>query len=80
MKEILSSIPQVSEWLDLLTSAGYDVLLTDTNAQATLFVPVNSAFSAGIDAEPLRKEKTMQELISNAPDVRTPLAGYSGKI
>lgn len=81
IKDVLSEIPQVSQWLDLLNSAGYDsVLLDDTNAQATLFVPINSAFNAAIDAEPLRKEKTMQELVSNAPDVRAPLAGYSGTL
>ncbi|KAL4534572.1 hypothetical protein Ndes2526A_g05460 [Nannochloris sp. 'desiccata'] len=78
LKEILSSIPQVSQWLDLLISVGYEsILLTDTDAQVTLLVPVNSAFSAGIDAQPLRDEETLQQLISNAPDVRTPLAGYS---
>jgi hypothetical protein len=81
LKEILSSIPQVSQWLDLLTSVGYEsILLTDTNTQGTVLVPVNSAFNAGINAQPLRNETTLKQLISNAPDVRTPLAGYSGTL
>ena len=54
-----------------------NVLLNDRNARVTLLVPVNSAFDAAIDATPLRSEHTLQELISNAPDVTMPLVGYS---
>lgn len=53
------------------------MLLNDKSTQATLLVPINSAFSAGIDAQPLRPEEDMQELIINAPDIVNPLVGYS---
>ncbi|KAH7618596.1 hypothetical protein Ndes2526B_g05507 [Nannochloris sp. 'desiccata'] len=75
--EVLAAIPEASQWLDLITRVGGNVLLNDRSTRATLLVPINSAFSAGIDAEPLRPEKTMQALISNAPDIVNPLVGYS---
>jgi uncharacterized surface protein with fasciclin (FAS1) repeats len=76
--EVLASIPEASQWLQLLKNAGLaPVLLSDQNVQATLLVPVNSAFSAGVDARPQRQERTMQELIASAPDLTAPLAGYS---
>ena len=53
------------------------MVLNDKKIQATLLVPINSAFTAGIDAQPLRPETTMQELIINAPDIVNPLVGYS---
>jgi uncharacterized surface protein with fasciclin (FAS1) repeats len=73
----LAAIPEASQWLALLKRAGGNVLLSDKSTQTTLLVPINSAFNAGIDAQPLRPENTMQELINNAPDIVNPLVGYS---
>jgi len=79
--QVLSSIPDVSQWLALLKNAGIEnVPLSDPTVQTTLLVPVNSAFTAAIDAAPQRPEKTIGELIGNAPDIVAPLAGYSGKM
>ena len=76
--EVLAAIPETSKWLDLMKSVGLEnVLLNYNGAQKTLLVPVNSAFSAGINAQPLRPETTLEALIANAPDARLPLAGYS---
>jgi hypothetical protein len=75
--EVLAAIPEASQWLDLMKKAGGNVLLNDKSTQATLLVPINSAFTAGVDAQPLRPEKNMQELIINAPDIVNPLVGYS---
>jgi hypothetical protein len=78
--QVLAGIPEASQWLQLLKNAGLDaVLLSDPKVQATLFVPINSAFGAGIDAQPLRQEKTLQELLTAAPELTAPLAGYSGE-
>ena len=77
---VLAAIPEASLWLELLKSAGLDVVvLGDRSVQKTLLVPINSAFTAGIDASPLRPETTLGALITNSPDARIPLAGYSGK-
>lgn len=76
--QVLASIPEVLRWYQLLQNAGLDaVLLNYPKAQATVLVPINSAFDAQIDAMPLRPEHSMAELIQNAPDLVSPLAGYS---
>jgi hypothetical protein len=59
-------------------SVGLGMLLDDRSVQSTLLVPVTSALSAGINAAPLREERTLADLIRNAPEVLNPLIGYSG--
>lgn len=78
LSSVLSSIPEASQWLALLRRSGLEsVILNDKNTRTTLLVPINSAFSAQIDTQPLRSERSMQELINNAPDIVMPLVGYS---
>lgn len=77
---VLAAVPQASRWLSLVQRAGLEtVLLNDTAAQTTLLVPVDSAFGTGIDARPLRPERNMSALVDAAPDIITPLVGYSGE-
>lgn len=76
---VLASIPEASQWLQLLQNAGADrLILSNPSASKTLLVAVNSAFGAAINAAP-RPETYMGALIANAPDIVAPLAGYSGE-
>lgn len=78
--EVLAAIPEASQWLQLLKNAGLDaVLLSDRSVQATVFVPVNSAFGAGIDLRPLFQEGTLQDLLTSNPGLANSLGAYSGR-
>lgn len=75
--EVLQSIG-ATKWHDLLADSGFKTVLLDPkDVQATLLVPVDQAFFTPINAEPLRSEKTMDELVYYAPDIKKPLAGAS---
>ena len=75
--QVLQSIG-ATKWYSLLADSGFKTgILDDTTVQVTLLVPVNQAFFTPIDAEPLRQEKTMDELVYYAPEIKKPLAGTS---
>lgn len=75
--EVLKSIG-ATKWYDLLADGGFKTVLLDPkDVQATLLVPVDQAFFTPINGEPLRSEKTMDELVYYAPDIKKPLAGAS---
>lgn len=75
--EVLKQIG-ATKWYELLTDAGLKTVLLDPkNIQTTVLVPVDQAFYKPIDAQPLRQEKTMDELVYYAPEIAKPLAGAS---
>ncbi len=60
----------------LLQDAGLRTLILDPkDVQATLLVPVDESFFYDIDAAPLREERSIDELIYYAPELKKPLAG-----
>ena len=65
-----------TRWKKVLTDAGLKTLLLDArDAQATVLVPLDYTFFSPIDAQPLRDEKTIDELLFYAPELKKPLAG-----
>lgn len=55
------------------------MLLTNPKTSITLLVPVDSAFNASINAQPLRDESTLDQLVLDAPEIQNPLVGYHGE-
>lgn len=65
-----------TKYYQLLQDAGLrTVILDPKDVQATLLVPVDEAFFYEIDATPLREERSIDELIYYAPELKKPLAG-----
>jgi hypothetical protein len=65
-----------TRWKKVLTDAGLKTVLLDArDAQATVLVPLDYTFFSPIDAQPLRDEKTIDELLFYAPELKKPLAG-----
>jgi hypothetical protein len=67
-----------TKYYELLQAAGLKTVIMDPrDVQATLLVPTDQAFFAAIDATPLREEKSIDELVYYAPELKKPLAGAS---
>jgi hypothetical protein len=65
-----------TKYYRLLQDAGLrTVILDPKDVQATLLVPVDESFFYDIDATPLREERSIDELIYYAPELKKPLAG-----
>lgn len=65
-----------TKYYRLLQDAGLrTVILDPKDVQATLLVPVDESFFYDIDATPLREERSIDELIYYAPELKRPLAG-----
>ena len=77
---LLGTIPEVSSWLALMRRAGLENTILNVRKNMkpiTILVSINSAFNAQIDAAPLRPERSLQELMDNAPELTNSLVGYT---
>ena len=73
--ETLQAIGATKYHQMLLDAGMRTVLLDPKDVQATLLVPVDESFFYELDASPLREERSVDELIYYAPELKRPLAG-----